>query len=143
MENTYIAKSAVDLKASPADVWDALTNPEKVQEYFFGTHVDSDWKVGSPIIYTGEWNGKQYRDKGTILRVEKDRLLEHTYWSSMAGKEDKPENYNKVTYELEPKDGGTHLTVTQDNIPTEDAREHSQKSWEMLFQELKKFVEAQ
>ena len=32
-------------------VWDALTNPEMTKQYFFGTTVECDWEVGSPLNY--------------------------------------------------------------------------------------------
>ena len=56
--------TSIDVNAPAAKVWEALTNPEIVKKYFFGTNVKTDWKVGSPIIWEGEWEGKSYRDKG-------------------------------------------------------------------------------
>src|SRR5205807_9908914 len=53
-----------------------------------------------PITWKGEWQGKTYEDKGTVLAVEPNKLLRITHWSPMGGSEDKPENYHTVTYEL-------------------------------------------
>lgn len=95
-----------------------------------GTDVSTDWKEGSPITYTGEYEGKQYHDKGIIKQVQPERMLQSTYLSSMSGKEDKPENYNLVTYRISPQSSNTQVTVTQDNNATEQEKEHSTEKLE-------------
>ena len=37
----------------------------------------------------------------------------------------------------------THLSLEQDNNPSEEAREHAQKNWQMMLKGLKEFVEQQ
>lgn len=86
----------------------------------------SEWKVGNAITYSGEWEA--YEDKGTVLRNEKNRLLSYSYRSSMSGKEDASENYATVTYELLQKNNITTLVITQDNVPTKEGKEHSEKN---------------
>jgi uncharacterized protein YndB with AHSA1/START domain len=70
-----------------------------------------------------------------------EKFLETTYWSSMSGLPDLPENYKKVTYELTPENGATKLTLTQDNNSTEESKKHSEQNWEMVFDGLKKLLE--
>lgn len=135
------ATASVTVQAAPARVWEALTNPDMIRQYLFGTEVTTDWKVGSPITYKGTWKETSYEDKGVILEIEPEKRLISTYWSSMGGKPDVPENYNTVTYELAPEEGGTRLTVTQDNIATEEARDHSAKNWGMVLDSLKNLLE--
>lgn len=139
--NNFIAKAETVIKATASEVWDALTNPAMIKQYLFGTEASSDWKVGSPITYKGVWEGKTYEDKGTIVRIEPEKVLETTYWSSMGGKEDVPENYNKVTYKLDREEDATKLTITQDNNPTEESAKHSEKNWHMVLDGLKKLLE--
>lgn len=143
MAENLIAKASIDIKATPAEVWHALTDPAMIKQYLFGTTVECDWKEGSAITYRGEWQGKAYEDKGTIMKIEPEHLLETTYWSSLGGKEDKPENYNLVRYELEPVAEGTKLTITQDNNATEEARAHSEQNWNMVLQTIKKLLESE
>ena len=112
-------KRSVSIHSPVANVWTAITDPATIKEYFFGTNVETDWKEGSPITYYGSWQGKEYRDKGTILEVQKERKLKHTHWSSLSGTPDEVENYFTVTYELEPKWDETILTVTQSGLMTE------------------------
>jgi uncharacterized protein YndB with AHSA1/START domain len=142
MENRTLKRS-VSIHAPVSAVWHAITDPETIKKYFFGTNVESDWKEGSPITYSGTWQGKEYRDKGTILEVNEERKLKHTHWSSLSGTPDEVENYFTVTYELERKGEETVLTVTQSGLMTDEAKEHSGKNWEMVLQKLKELVEEQ
>ncbi len=141
MKNNFIAKSTITINAPISKVWEALINPQLIRQYLFGTEAVSDWKVGSSIIYKGIWKGKTYEDKGTILKIEPEKLLESTYWSSMSGLADAPENYKKVTYELKSENNQTIISVTNDNNETTEARDHSAKNWDMVLSALKKLLE--
>ena len=59
----------------------------------------------------------------------------------MSGIEDKPENYVIITYELIEENNNTTLTVTQENIPDEKTKEHSEQNWKKVLAELKKLME--
>lgn len=113
MENNITGSAGITINAPASKVWEALTTPEVIKQYFFGTDAVSDWKVGSPLIFKGEWQGKQYQDKGTILESVPQKIFKYDYWSSMSGIEDKPENYVIITYELSEKDNATTLTVSR------------------------------
>ena len=141
MESNIIARTSIIINAPAAKIWGALTNPELIREYFFGTHANSDWKVGSPITFEGEWGGQKYHDKGTILENVSNKRLKYNYWSSRSGKEDKTENYADITYELEEKDDKTELTVVQENIPDVVMMKHSEASWKKVLEGLKALVE--
>jgi uncharacterized protein YndB with AHSA1/START domain len=140
--STLISKASTSIHASTEKVWDALTNPEIVKQYFFGTNQQSDWKPGSDITWTGEWEGKAYKDKGKILDIIPDKRLQYTYYSSMSGEEDKPENYRTVTFELSGSGNSTELTITQDNNKSEESRAHSEQNWNMILDAMKKLLEA-
>src|SRR5579871_4516699 len=133
MGEKFEGKVTVVVKAPPSSVWKALTDPEMIKQYLFGTQVTTDWKVGSPITYEGVWQGKAYKDKGVILEVVPGKSLVSTYWSGMSGKTDVPENYMKVAYTLEPMPEGTKLTLAQGNIPSEKERDHSLQNWGMVL----------
>jgi uncharacterized protein YndB with AHSA1/START domain len=142
MTRGFNAISTITIDAPKADVWDALTNPEKVEQYMHGTKMSTDWREGSPISWKGEWKGKAYEDKGKVLEVEPERLLRYTHWSPMGGSEDKPENYHTLTYELAGEDGKTTLTLTQDNNPTqEEADKMATDNWGPVLKGLKQTVE--
>ena len=134
-------KTSITFNAPIAEVWKGLTDPSMVKQYFFGTDLKSDLKIGSPITFSGEWEGKKYEDGGIILDADAPKLLKYTYWSSMSGTEDKPENYANITYELSEANGKTTLTLTQDGVKTQEALEHSEQNWQGVFSGLKKLVE--
>ena len=113
MQDQLTATASIILNAPPEKVWKALTDPALIKQYLFGTDAHSDFKKGSAITYTGEWEGKKYEDKGTIIEAIPNALLHTTYYSSMSGKEDKPENYSNVYYRIEPTGRQTVLTLTQ------------------------------
>jgi uncharacterized protein YndB with AHSA1/START domain len=133
--------TTIDINAPAAKVWQGLTDPELVKQYFFGTNLKSDWKEGSPITFSGEWDGKAYEDKGTILEITPGEYVKYSYWSSMSGTEDKPENYANVSYKIIEKDDVSTLEITQDGIKDEASKEHSEQNWQMVFGGLKKILE--
>lgn len=142
MTKTAIARAETTLDAPAPKVWDALTKPELIKQYLFGTEVTTDWRVGSPITYRGEWQGKQYEDKGKILEIEPGKLLVSTFWSSLGGLPDAPENYNTVRYELSPAgSSSTRLSITQDNNPSDEAAQHAEENWRTVLDGIKKLVE--
>jgi uncharacterized protein YndB with AHSA1/START domain len=137
----FVASVETDIEASPQRVWDALTDPDEIEKYMFGSHVVTDWKVGSSIVWKGEYEGKKYEDKGKILEFEPGRRLRVTHFSPMSGEEDVPANYHTVTYELEERGDKTHIALTQDNNSSADAAEHSEANWEQMLSGLKDVVE--
>jgi uncharacterized protein YndB with AHSA1/START domain len=142
VEESFIAEKRITIDASVDAVWQALTDPELVKQYMHGTNMETDWKVGSPITWKGEWKGKAYEDKGEVLEVEPKNLLKHTHWSPMGGSEDKPENYHTVTYELAEQDGKTILALKQDNNASqEEADKMAESNWGPVLEGLKVVVE--
>lgn len=141
MNDKYIAKAKTTIHASVSKVWQALVNPEIIKQYLFNTEVISDWKVGSPVIYKGEWEGKAFEDKGEILEIEPGKVLKSTHWSPLSGAPDSPENYHTVTYTLSAHDDSTEVTITQDNNATEQEKAHSEKNWEIVLAGMKKLLE--
>jgi aryl-alcohol dehydrogenase-like predicted oxidoreductase/uncharacterized protein YndB with AHSA1/START domain len=139
--NLLIAQAGITINAPSEKVWGALTKPDLIKQYLFGTTVKTNWQVGSPIIYEGQWEGKTYQDKGTVWEIEPGRLLVSTYWSSMAGLPDTPENYKTVRYELSSEGLGTRLTITQDNNATPEEASHSNQNWQMVLEGIKKLLE--
>ena len=141
MDKKLVAQATVLISVPPSRVWEALIDPELIKQYLFGTEVTSDWQVGSSITYKGIWEGKAYEDKGKVLQIELGKLLVSTFWSSLSGVPDAPENYQTVRYELMANDGGTRVTITQDNNATKEDASHSEKNWNVVLEGLKKLLE--
>ena len=137
----HVATAQCEIDAAPDKVWQALTDPELIKKYMFGSEVKTNWKPGSPITWQGEFEGRKYEDKGEIIAVEPGRRLEVTHFSPLTGQEYRPENYHRVLYELQQTDGGTSLRLTQDNSSSAEEAEHSAANWQMMLDGLKKVAE--
>ena len=141
MNKGLVAKATISINAPADKVWNALTNPEVIKQYMFGTTVISDWREGSPIVWKGEWQGKPYADKGVILKLKPERLIQYSHFSPLSGKPDLPENYHTVTIELVTAEAATNVMLSQDNNETEQERQHSEQNWKMMLEGLKKLLE--
>ncbi len=141
MNKSLIVEKTIRIKATPDKVWHALTDRETIKKYFFGTEAISDWKVGSTLIFQGEWEGQTYKDKGNILASEPGEILQYNYWSGFSGLEDVLENYSLVTYRLEGDQNSTTIRLTQEGFATEEARKHGEGGWTMVLENLKKLIE--
>jgi uncharacterized protein YndB with AHSA1/START domain len=142
MKESFVAEKRITVDASADAVWQALTDPALVKQYLHGTNMQTDWRVGGPITWKGEWKGESYEDKGEVLAFEPKRMLRTTHWSPLGGSEDKPENYHTVTYELEDQDGKTILTLKQDNNASrEEADNMAENNWGPVLEGLKAVAE--
>ena len=141
MATEFTVNLTKEISTPSSKVWDALTNPEIIKQYLFGTETVTDWKVGSPIVFQGVWEGVAYKDKGTILEFIPGQKLKYDYWSSFSKLEDLPENYQQITFALMDNDDKTILTLTQENVPNQVAKEHSEANWGMVLDQLKQIVE--
>ncbi len=144
MGKGLIATAMTTIEAPRARVWQALVDPKAIKKYMFGTDVASEWRVGSSIVWKGEWKGKPFEDKGRILELRPEQRLRYTHFSPLSGAPDKPENYHQVTIELSKQDdqrGTVRVDLSQDNNKTAKARDESQRNWAMMLEGIKKVVE--
>jgi uncharacterized protein YndB with AHSA1/START domain len=144
-----VAEVSVTIDAEPSTVWRVLTDVTVSPEYTMGGAViDTDWEVGAPITWSGEWDGQQFQDKGEILANDPGHRLSYSHWSPMSGTEDVPENHHVVTIVLEEEgERSTLVTLTQTNPDgrvTDDDREHRadfERNWSTMLSDLKSVVE--
>jgi uncharacterized protein YndB with AHSA1/START domain len=141
MPESSAATAEITIKGAVSQVWDALVSPDKIKRYMFGADVVSDWKVGSPIVWRGEWKGKPFEDKGRILEIQPGKRLRYSHFSPLSGEPDRPESYHTVTIQVEGSDGEVHVDLSQDHAGDEKARQESSRNWNMMLEGLKKTVE--
>jgi uncharacterized protein YndB with AHSA1/START domain len=141
MDTNLTARATTAISKPRRAVWNALVDPAAIQSYMFGTTVISAWKQGSSIVWKGEWKGTAYEDKGVILQIEPEHLLQYSHFSPLSGQEDRPENYHTVTIELAEADGHTSVSLTQDKNATEEARAEAAANWNAMLAALKAYVE--
>ena len=107
----------VYIRATPERLWQAITDPAMTQIYYFGSIVDSDFAVGSPITYK-QPDGSLDID-GKVLEADPPRKLVHSFTSRWEANEDPP---STVTWEITPMGSETCLlSVTHGGFPSENA----------------------
>jgi uncharacterized protein YndB with AHSA1/START domain len=137
----YSSSTTLVIQAPREKVWRALTEPALVKQYLFGTELETTWQIGAPLVFRGEWEGKAYEDRGTVLAFEPMRALAYDYWSSFSGHEDKPELRQVIRFELEDQAGGVKLSVEQTNVDSQARADHSSENWRGVLTKLKELVE--
>ena len=138
----HVAHAQVTVDAPREEVWSALTDPERIGDWMVGTHVSTTWEVGSPITWQGEFNGREYEDKGEVLDFDPPRRLSVTHYSPLMGQQDRPENYHTVTYEVAADEGGpTTVTLDQDGNDSAEQAEQFSQNWQSMLDALKSTVE--
>ncbi|HEX3295319.1 MAG TPA: SRPBCC family protein [Nocardioides sp.] len=138
----HVAHAETEISASPQQVWDAMTDPEAISRFMFGSKVETDWEEGSPITWSGEYDGRPFQDKGEILEVVENQRLRMTHFSPLSGKDDVPENHHTLDYRLEDRGASTRLTLDQDGNDSAEQAEQFAGNWQMMLDQLKKYVEA-
>jgi len=142
MRHDLTVSKSVIINANQDKVWNALTNPEIIKEYLFGTETITDWKVGSEIVFQGEYEGHKYRDHGVIVENLPKRQLSYSYWSGFSGLEDKPGNYSVITYTLAVKGSNqTEMTWTQKGYANEERHKHSESGMGEFLETIKGIIE--
>lgn len=142
------ASASVVVDAPRQRVWEALTDPELVRQYFMGARIATDWQVGHPITFTGMWKDKPFEDKGEILTFEPQEEMSYSHWSPLSGTDDVPDNYHVVRITLGDAEDCTRVTLEQSNLngsvtdADRKSRDDYEKNWQGTLEGLKKVAEA-
>ena len=134
---TDTAVFEIYIKASPEQVWAAITDPEQRAKYSFGVQVHSDWTTGSS--YRSGVPGVVDIAEGENLVVEPPRLLVQAFralWSD----EVKAQGTTRVTWEIEQVADSCRLTVVHDQLPA-SANAELYGGWPMILSGLKTLLE--
>lgn len=139
-----MVNKSVRIQAPASKVWEMLTHPEKIGLWMMDTpvHIQSDWKVGSPLVFTGDLHGIPYENKGVILQLEPEKILVYTHWSSLSERPDEPEQYGIITFRLTGTEEGTVLDFTQTNTGKYATDRHINYYWGTALALIKKLCEA-
>jgi len=141
MDKNLKVSDSIEINTTVDKLWSAITDREMIKQYFYGTEVTTDWEKGSPITFTGTWQGTTYEDKGFILEIEKEKIIRHSYWSSFWGPAYNPDETSIITYELKKNNDHTVLILTQEGFKDEQSRDHSIGSWNGILNNLKNLLE--
>lgn len=141
MKNNTIRKH-ITIKAEPSVIFEALTTPDKIVQYFPLKEVNGKWKVNGKVQYIGEIAGVTFTDFSIIEILDNPYCFQYRYWSDNHGTDNRPENYLSIRYQLKTDKNGTQLSLTQSNIQNPDMYEQMNNIvWDYLLGALKEFVE--
>jgi uncharacterized protein YndB with AHSA1/START domain len=128
------------IKASPEEVWQAITDPATVARFFFGQRREAVYEVGGRIR---SWSpdGEQPWGDNVILECDPPRRLVHT-WRSLYDPELAAESESRVTWEIEEQPGGfSKLTLVHDRLDASPKTAASVRGWSYILSNLKTVLE--
>ena len=129
----------VHIRTTPERLWDALTRPELSRQYYYGTDIVTDLKVGSPLEYhqVGPDGTRTIVITGQVLEADPPRRLVHTF--AFNGTPDEP---TRVTYELELLGELVKLTLIHEGFDGEtETYRMVREGWTPIFDGLKTLLE--
>jgi len=105
----------VFIKATPEQVWDAITRPEFTARYFYGSRVETTGQAGEPIRHRAA-DSEELCGDNVVLESDRPRRFVHT-WRSLYNPELAGEPSSRVAWVIEPQpDGVCRLTVVHDQL---------------------------
>ena len=128
----------VFIKATPERIWEAITSPDFTERYFYGARIET--KDGRRVAHGP--NGELWGDE-PVLESDPPRRLVHE-WRSRYDPELAAEEPSRVTWEIEPQEGGyALLTVTHDQLEgaPKTAASVAGPGWMMVLSGLKTLLE--
>jgi uncharacterized protein YndB with AHSA1/START domain len=126
------------IASTPDKVFKALTDAKMSERYWFGNHVESGWKAGSPFFLK---RGEKKLCAGTVLESDPPRRLSYTFQSL---KDEMPnESPTRVVFEIERQEDQVKLTVTHDGFePGSKVFESISEGWPLMLSSFKSFLES-
>jgi uncharacterized protein YndB with AHSA1/START domain len=142
MTQTSVQIYQVYIRATPEQIWEAITKPEFTARYFHGSLVDSTFEVGATYNSWSPDRSALWVD-GTIEEADPPRKLVHG-WRSLYNPETADEESSRVSWEIEPLDNGvSKLTVVHDRLEgaPKTAASVSGAGWMQVLSGLKTLLE--
>jgi uncharacterized protein YndB with AHSA1/START domain len=128
------------IRATPQQIWDELTDPERNKLFWSGYHQVSDWKVGDDYAIVG-LDGRAW-DTGKVLVSDPPRRLSVT-WLHQHDEAMRKEGESTCTFDLEPaSDSVTRLTLThQIGLANSKLIGAVSNGWPSILASLKSLIE--
>lgn len=147
MEKLFVNKT-IEINASASKVWDALTRREYIDqwaiEFTSGAefHIESDWKPGSPVLWTGQDGSVIVQ--GNVTGLEPQKFLRFTVFD-VRGEKPPVTDEDGITYKLTEQDGKTLLQISQGDFSTmaegKKYRDMSAEIWDRVLLKVKVLAE--
>ena len=139
MTNNIAFTYTLYIETSVEKLWDALTNPDLTEKYWYGVRMVSDWKVGSKI--EGWWPNGKLGDSGKVIESLPYKKL--SFMWHVEGIEDmKTEPDSRATYEFATLNNVVKFVLTHDQFQAESLTYKGiQDGWPKILSSLKSFLE--
>ncbi|HWW39889.1 SRPBCC domain-containing protein [Pedobacter sp.] len=139
-----IIRKTVLINATTPAVWDTLTTSSLIQQWTHDTPIEiqTDWKVGSPIIMSGDLHGIPFSNSGNILAFEPNTKLSYSFLSSLSNLPNIAESHCILEFNLIPQDQKTRLDLTISNFPDQVIRKHLELYWGPTLELIRKQAES-
>jgi uncharacterized protein YndB with AHSA1/START domain len=103
------------IRATPQQIWDAITKPEFTSRYFHGARVQTTGEAGTPMRYYAPDGITLWGDETIIESDPPHKLV--VPWRSLYDDDMAEEPRSRVTWLIEERDGGVCLlTATHDQL---------------------------
>jgi len=132
---------SVFVRATPEQLWAAITKPEFTRKYFYGSVFDSTYEAGAKYCGFSAENGEQYIDGEIVEATAPTKLV--TTWRATWTEALAAEPPSRVTWEIEPAgEGVSKLTVVHDRLEDSPATAESVGGgWSYVLSGMKSVVE--
>jgi uncharacterized protein YndB with AHSA1/START domain len=147
MPKLFVEKT-IEINAPASKVWDVLTSPEHTREWapeFSGGaafHIESDWKLGSPVLWKGQ-DGNVIVE-GKVTALEPNTFLRFTVFD-VRGEKPPVTEEDGITYELTEHAGKTTFRLFQGDfsVMAEGEKYHhlSAEVWDRVLPKVKVLAE--
>ncbi len=143
MVNDVIITRSIILQATPEQVWEALTHPRMTKQYYFNSEVHSDWKEGSALRWTGNYDGHEIDVEGKILEIVPGKRIKYSGFDRLAAGDLSRSGDIHITHEIVPQVGRTKLLTTISNFEGDESRaEYAAQQWDLeIMPKLQTLVE--
>ena len=148
MSKLFVDQS-IEINAPVSIVWEVLTKREYTSQWaneFSGGspfHIESDWNLGSPVLWKDS-EGKTIVE-GNVTTLKPEKLLRFTVFDVRSEKPSVSEE-DGITYQLSKKDGKTILHVLQGDFSAmpegEKYRDLSAEVWARVLPRVKELAES-
>lgn len=132
----------IEIKTTASHLWKVLTESSYTKQYMFNCSVESDWKLGSSVIWEGEYNGYKAYQQGEVIKVVAGQQLTYSTFDPNQGLADVSENYIHVSYTIHTINDECQLTITNETFDNNPERmSHINQGWDMVIGSIKSVAE--
>jgi uncharacterized protein YndB with AHSA1/START domain len=130
------------IETTPEKLWDAFTNGDITEQYFFGTRIESQWNEGAEVTYSR--NG-EVTDYGIVLKYKPYQFVSFT-WQYVKDTTQRKEP-TQVSFELIPLKDTVKLILRHENLLEQDFNDDKHtfegfnNGWPAILSNLKSYLE--